>query len=96
MRKILQLSLLSFLFLAMGMTSAIAQQKIAYVDSDAILSELPAKKQMDVELQNYREQLQKALASQEEELRTYVSGIAQRAQKVLGDQLFVLEMRQNP
>ena len=81
MRKIVQLSLLSVFFLALGMTSVSAQQKIAFVDSDAILGELPARKQMEVELKNYRDQLQKQLAGQEEELRKYVAGIAEKAQK---------------
>ena len=73
MRKILQIALLSLGIMFTGFTTSYAQ-KIAYVDSDAILTELPAKKQMDVELENFRKELQDALAAQEEEGEGYDGG----------------------
>lgn len=80
MRKILQLSLLAVNFLAVGMSTTAAQQQIAYVDSDALLSELPARKQMDVELESFRKQLNAQVEEEQKKMQLYVQEVAAKIQ----------------
>lgn len=80
MRKILQLSLLMVSFLAIGATTVSAQQQIAFVDSDALLSELPARQQMDVELESFQKQLNAKIEEEQKKLQLYVQNISSKIQ----------------
>lgn len=74
MRKILQLSLLGAFFLMLGSTGLSAQQ-IAYVDSEKLLAELPARKIMMTELENYRTELEKELEADDTAFKTFVADV---------------------
>jgi outer membrane protein len=74
MRKILQLSLLSAFLLVLGSTGLSAQE-IAYVNSEKLLAELPARKLMETELENYRSELEKALEEEDIAMKTYVADV---------------------
>lgn len=80
MRKILQLSLLAMSFLAISAADLVAQQQIAYVDSDALISELPAKKQMDIELESFQKQLNAKLDEERQKFQLYVQDISAKIQ----------------
>lgn len=74
MRKILQLSLLGAFLLMLGSTGLSAQQ-IAFVDSEKLLAELPARQIMMTELENYRTELEKGLEVDDTEFKTYVADV---------------------
>ncbi|GAB5550692.1 MAG: OmpH family outer membrane protein [Saprospiraceae bacterium] len=74
MRKILQLSLLGAFLFMLGSTGLSAQQ-IAFVDSEKLLAELPARKIMMTELENYRTELEKELEVSDTEFKTYVADV---------------------
>lgn len=75
MRKILQLSLLAMSMLMLGTTVSHAQQQIAYVDSEALLAELPARKQMDIELESFQKQLNAQIEEERQKLALYIQDI---------------------
>ncbi len=58
------------LALFLGMSTAFAQQKIAYADQDSILVSLPEFKGQQKILESYGKQLQATLADKEKELQT--------------------------
>lgn len=80
MRKILNLSLLTISFVALTASVSIAQQQIAFVDSDAILSELPERKQMEVELESYQKQLSAKVEEEQKKLQLYYQEVMTKVQ----------------
>lgn len=74
MRKILQLSVLGAFLLMLGSTGLSAQE-IAYVNSEKLLAELPARKLMQTELENYRSELEKGLEEEDTAMKTYVADV---------------------
>lgn len=80
MRKILQLSLLTMSFLAISTSAVLAQQQVAFVDSDALLSELPARQQMEVELESFQKQLNAKVEEQQKKLQLYIQDVSGKIQ----------------
>ena len=55
-------------------------QKLAYVDADAIIIEMPEYKRVRAEVEVYREQLQKQLEAEQQKMQNYYTEIMYRAQ----------------
>jgi outer membrane protein len=77
------LNLLSVLtviaFMALGTTAN--AQKIAYVDSDKIVPEMPAYKRAKSEVEAYGKQLQKVLEGKQKDAQAYYQEIMEKAEK---------------
>lgn len=79
-----------FLFFAMMLclwafqpNTAQAQQKIAYVDAEAIIQAMPEYKSAQSELEQYGRQLQRRLEDQQKEMEAYYTDIMTKAQQGL-------------
>ncbi len=79
MKKCIQV--LSAIFLIGMLTvSASAQQTIAFVETEAIIPNMPAYKAAQSELEAYGKQLQKQLEAKDTEMKTYYSETMQKVQ----------------
>jgi outer membrane protein len=76
MKKII---LLAALFFGLSST-AVAQQKIGHIDTDALVGMMPEAKAAEAELKRYSEQLQKDLTDMETELETKIAAFRQNEQ----------------
>jgi outer membrane protein len=81
MRKILNLSILTISVLALTATISFAQQQIAYVDSEAILADMPERKAMDVELESYQKQLSAQVEEEQKKLQLYYQEVMAKVQR---------------
>ena len=59
-------------------STSVQAQKIAYIDSDAIIVEMPAYKRAKSEVEAYGKQLQKQLEGQQKEMQDYYTEVAQK------------------
>ncbi|MCB0578175.1 MAG: OmpH family outer membrane protein [Phaeodactylibacter sp.] len=77
MKRIVKISCL--LILALGVGNAVQAQKFGYVNSTAILAEMPEVKQMEANLEALQKQLQKKGQSMVEQLQQDYAAVQQKA-----------------
>lgn len=59
-------------------STSVQAQKVAYIDSDAIIVEMPAYKRAKSEVEAYGKQLQKQLEGKQKEMQDYYAEVAQK------------------
>ncbi len=75
-------SILSIIALLGFTTTATAQQKIAHVDSDAIIQLMPEYKQAKANVEDFSKVLQKQLEAKQKEAQDYYTEISQNIQNL--------------
>jgi outer membrane protein len=73
-------SLVLVLALMAFSTNTYAQQKIAYVDADQILPNMPEYKRAKAEVESYRKILEKQLEGKQAEMQQYYADVMQKVQ----------------
>jgi outer membrane protein len=73
-------SLMLVLALMAFSTNSFAQQKIAYVDADQILPNMPEYKRAKAEVENYRKILEKQLEGKQAEMQQYYADVTNKVQ----------------
>ncbi len=81
MKKILRLFPLFALVALMLFSSNANAQKMAYVDTEQILPEMPAYKKAKSEVEAYGKQLQKMLENKQVEAQKYLQDVSAKAQR---------------
>ncbi|MCH2045835.1 MAG: OmpH family outer membrane protein [Saprospiraceae bacterium] len=70
-----------FVLMAFSTSTLSAQQKIAYVDTEAVIQEMTEYKSAKSEVEAYGQQLQKRLEKQQQDMATYYQEVAQKEQE---------------
>lgn len=72
--------LLSFVALLLLATTSIAQQKVAYVDAEAVIQLMPEYQRAKSEVEAYSKQLQKQLESKQTKMQQYYQQVLEQAE----------------